>query len=466
MVRTKKFAPNGKLHMFDGDSMIHAFLFKDGQCTSYANSYLRTPRYIANEEKGRDLWGTFGDLTVKPGLESAKKLGWIALKQRVGALPYIPSTRAQNPSTATQLIGSHLYACMEINSPFRIYVDPSTARVLSGEHDDFNGKVPVFSAHSKVDSSGDVIYFARGQRTENPEETAINHYGIIDNKGVVKCRTEFRCGPGAPPAFLHDCFVTKDWSICIDHSLRADDTKLASTGYFEWDASRNVRLGLFPRKGQVSGSKASPDWYDLGFPGFVWHCVGASQKKNIVTCWMPIFTEDYSEVPIHLATEPHSYLHKIVIDTASRTVLEVKKHENIGATERCSINDKCVGEIEPKYGYLMMRGPEEMYDGFVKFDLQEERVVASVPYGHGRFGGEAYFQPRENASSEDDGYLIDIVYDKTTDSSELCIWDAKTLIESPEPIAKVVAPRRIPYGVHASFLTTEELEVQWENKDI
>ena len=80
-------------------------------------------------------------------------------------------------------------------------------------------------------------------RGRKPEETA-NHYGIIDNKGVVKCRTEFRCGPGAPPAFLHDCFVTKDWSICIDHSLQADDTKLASTGYFEWDTSRNVRLDL------------------------------------------------------------------------------------------------------------------------------------------------------------------------------------------------------------------------------
>ncbi len=458
----QKFEPTGKMHMFDGDGMIHAFLFKEGQCSSYANSYLRTPRHKANEEKGCDLWGTFGDLTIKPGLETAKKLGWISLQQRVGILPSIPNTQAQNPSTATQLIGGCLYACVEVNSPFRVYVNPSTAEVLSGEHNDFHGQIPVFSAHSKVDGAGNVVYFAKGPRTENAETSAVNHYGIIDAEGNVKCRTDFRCGTGAPPAFLHDCFVTKDWSICIDHSLRADGTKLASGGYFQWETSRNVRLGLFPRQG--AGPKADPEWYDIGFPGFVWHCVGSSQDGDVVTCWMPIFTEDYSDVPIHLATEPHSYLYKIVLNTMTKEVLEVKKFDDIGATERCSINDNCIGEVEPKYAYLMMRGPEEMYDGFVKFSLEEEKVVASVPYGQGRFGGEAFFQPRDDANSEDDGYLIDIIYDKNSDTSELCIWDAKVITENIEPVARIITPHRIPYGVHASFLTPKELETQWAKK--
>ena len=107
-----------------------------------------------------------------------------------------------------------------------------------------------------------------------------------------------------------------------------------------------------------------------------------------------------------------------------------------------------------------MRGKDEMYDGFVKFDMKTEEVVASVPYGIGRFGGEAYFQPRECATEEDDGFLIDIVYDKNRDISELCIWDAKNL-DVANPIAVVKAPHRIPYGVHASFLTPDELKAQW-----
>lgn len=453
----QRYAPNGKMHMFDGDAMLHAFVFADGKCASYANSYIRTPRFIANEDQGRDIWATFGDLTVKPGLEAAKKFSWIALQQRAGMMPFIPPTRAQNPSTATQLIAGKLYACVEVNSPFRIMVNPKTGQVSSREHDDFDGKVPVFSAHSKVDSSGNVIFFAKGARSPDARQTAINRFGVIGPDGQLKQQVSFFCGPGAPPAFLHDYFVTSSWAVCVDHSLRADPSKMTTSGYFDWDTSRNVRLGLLPR--DADGDSVEPEWYDLGMPGFVWHCVGSSQDGDRVTCWMPIFEDDYSSVPIHLASEPHSYLYKIVLNTATKTVEEVKKFEEIGATERCAINDNFIGEKEPQFGYLMMRGPEEMYDGFVKFDLKNETVLATVPYGKGRFGGEAFFQPREGATDEDDGWLMDIVYDKNTDSSELCIWDARSL-DSAEPIAVVKAPHRIPYGVHGLFLTPSELERQ------
>ena len=63
---------------------------------------------------------------------------------------------------------------------------------------------------------------------------------------------------------------------------------------------------------------------------------------------------------------------------------------------------------------------------------------------------------------EDDGWLLDIVYDKNTDTSELCIWDARQIAKSAEPVAKVKAPHRVPYGVHGLFLTPEELQRQWQ----
>ena len=102
--------------------------------------------------------------------------------------------------------------------------------------------------------------------------------------------------------------------------------------------SHNVRLGLFPRVVE-DASSVVPEWYDIGIPGFIWHCVGAREEGNIVTCWMPIFEDDYSDVPIHLATEGHSYLHKIVIDTSTKSVIEVKKFQELGPTERCAVND-------------------------------------------------------------------------------------------------------------------------------
>jgi carotenoid cleavage dioxygenase len=455
----QRHAPTGKMHMFDGDSMLHAFIFENGQCTSYSNSYVRSPRYEANEEAGRELFASFGDLTVKPPLEAAKKMGWIALQQRAGSIPDIPTTQNLSPATATQLIGGNFYACMEFNSPFRIFVNPVSGQVVSGKHNDFGGRVPVFSAHSKVDPAGNIFYFSKGPRSPDLLKNATNHFGVIDANGDIKARVDFTCGPGSPPAFLHDCFVTKSWAVCVDHSLRADAGKIATSGYFHWDATRNVRLGLLPRDAKCNS--AMVEWYDLGIPGFVWHCVAASQDGDRVTCWMPICEEDYSAVPIHLPCEPHAYLYKIVINTASNAVEEMKKFTEIGPTERCSTNNSYVGELEPRFAYLMSRGSGEMYDGFIKFDLHDEKVLASVSYGEGCSGGEAYFQPNDGAADEDDGWLIDIIYDKNTDSSKLCFWNAKQL-DASEPVAKIMIPHRIPYGVHASFLTQEELERQWK----
>ena len=46
------------------------------------------------------------------------------------------------------------------------------------------------------------------------------------------------------------------------------------------------------------------------------------------------------------------------------------------------------------------------------------------------------------------------------DASELCIWDARCLEDAP--VARVMPPHRIPYGVHGNFLTPEELAAQWK----
>ena len=232
----QRFPASGRMHMFDGDAMLHVFIFDKGQCKSYANSYIRTPRFLQNDAVGRDIHPTFGDIALRPGLETAKKIGYFELMQRAGVLPpVLPITRAQNPSTATQLIAGHLYACVEVNSPFRVYIDPADGKVYSDIHEDFDGKVPVFSAHSKVDLSGNVVYFAKGPRSRDAKQSATNHYGTISPEGKVLHTVNFECGDGPPPAFLHDCFVTNSWSICVDHSLRADASKLAKSGYFQWE---------------------------------------------------------------------------------------------------------------------------------------------------------------------------------------------------------------------------------------
>ena len=104
-------------------------------------------------------------------------------------------------------------------------------------------------------------------------------------------------------------------------------------------------------------------------------------------------------------------------------------------------------------------------EGIVKFDLQLEpevgreqievggNVKGIFQFGHGRYGSEAIFVPRESdvELEEDDGYLICFVHDENTGKSEVNVIEAKTM--SSEPVAVVPLPARVPYGFHAFFVT-------------
>ena len=69
-------------------------------------------------------------------------------------------------------------------------------------------------------------------------------------------------------------------------------------------------------------------------------------------------------------------------------------------------------------------------NGFYKFNTELRKVVAKIDIGKSKRGGEVYFQERDGATSEDDGYLMTFVYDIKTDTSEFVMWDAKTMSET------------------------------------
>ncbi len=58
--------------------------------------------------------------------------------------------------------------------------------------------------------------------------------------------------------------------------------------------------------------------------------------------------------------------------------------------------------------------------------------------------------PAENATSEDDGYLMTFVHDETTNTSHLSILDASDIAAAP--LAEVHLPRRVPAGFHGSWI--------------
>jgi carotenoid cleavage dioxygenase len=92
-----------------------------------------------------------------------------------------------------------------------------------------------------------------------------------------------------------------------------------------------------------------------------------------------------------------------------------------------------------------------MGKGALNYDLIDEREVAYFDYGD-FFGGEALFVPKAGASSEDDGYLLDLLM--TASEAALLILDAKSM----EEIARLHLPQRVPFGLHACWLDQQKVE--------
>jgi len=96
------------------------------------------------------------------------------------------------------------------------------------------------------------------------------------------------------------------------------------------------------------------------------------------------------------------------------------------------------------------------FEGFIKYDLENEKIVDRINFGETKAAGEVYFHRRDNAKSEDDGYCMSFVYDTATDKSEFVMWDAKTM--DPTPVLRTSCKARVPHGFHTFFVHEDELE--------
>ena len=59
--------------------------------------------------------------------------------------------------------------------------------------------------------------------------------------------------------------------------------------------------------------------------------------------------------------------------------------------------------------------------------------------------------PKADGTAEDDCWILTVVYDATTETSELCVLDAAD-ISAPE-VARIQLPQRVPYGFHGNWVS-------------
>jgi all-trans-8'-apo-beta-carotenal 15,15'-oxygenase len=419
-------------HPFDGDGMISSIAIKNGQAY-FRNRYVRTAGYVAEQKAKKPLYrGVFG--TQKPGGPWANAFD-LKLKN-------IANTHVIHWA-------DRLLALWEAAAPHRL--DPTTLETLG--LDDLNGLIAPggsFTAHPRIDPGHQGQPRLVGFSVKPGLSSQITLYEL-DGEGNVLLQHSHRV-PGF--AFLHDFAITPNYAIFFQNPVSFGPLPylLGLKGAAEcirFNPKQPTQIIVIPRHGQ------DPMQVIDTAPCFVFHHANAFEQEGKLVidsiCYDRFPTlegsRDYKTVDFDRV--PAGQLWRFTVDPAAATA-EVET-----LVSRCvefpALHPDRMGLA---YRYLFLgaaHAPQgnAPLQALVKLDTHtgHTEVWSDAPRG---FMGEPIFVPRPQATAEDDGWVIVLLYNGERRCSDLVILEAQNLTAGP--IARLKLPHHVPYGLHGSFV--------------
>ena len=241
------FEPLGRYHMFDGDGMLHAVTFDDGE-VSYRNRWIRTAGLEAEQRAGRALYGGLGDLHM-PGPDEVGDAG--------------PMKNLANTNIVRHA-GRRL-ALWEAGPPTEFTAELDTVGVW-----DFDGRLDgAFTAHPKIDPrTGEMLAFAY-----LPSEPYLKYFQIGAD-GTLERTVDI----DLPEAIvMHDFAITEHYAVFVDAPMVLDImAALHGEPMFRWNPDHVTRVGLLPRDGDTV------TWYETE-ASYINHFWNAWEDGDTVT---------------------------------------------------------------------------------------------------------------------------------------------------------------------------------------
>ncbi len=424
-------------HPFDGDGMIAAIRFDQGNAV-LSNRFVRTEGWLAEEAAGKVLYrGVFG--SQKPG----------------GRLANAFDLRLKNiANTNVVLLGDQLLALWEAAEPYALDPDSLETRGLS-RLDGVLKKGEAFSAHPRFDPGhhGSPCMVTFGVNTGPRSTIRLMEFATEGPDAGALLHNRSDSFPGF--AFLHDFAITPNWAVFWQNAIAFNPLPFVTgeKGAAQCLASKpggKGRFWLIPRdSGQFAGQKPrileAPD-------GFVFHHLNAYEDgdhvvvESIVYDDFPSIGPDDDFAEIDFNTVPEGRLHRCRLDLSRETVQTERISER--TCEFAMVNPDRQGQ-SARYAWMAVAEREignDPLQAIQKLDLNTgaAKIWSAAPRG---FVSEPLMVPRPGAQSEDDGWVLDLVWNGARDASDLVILNARDLAQ----IAVLELPLAIPHGLHGSW---------------
>lgn len=384
-------------HWFVGDGMLHGIQLEGGKALSYRNRWIQT-----------------------------------------AALDGGGSMTANRANTSLLQHHGRALALYEVSTPYEFNIsDLSTV----GEYD-FAGSLsgrPV-TAHPKVcPITGELFIIGY-----SPMGDYLTYSVLSPNGELIKSQ-----GIDIPnPVMMHDFQLTENYAVFMDLPIVFDLSQLEAGFPFSWQPELGARLGVMPRYGAAT----DVEWFEID-PCFVFHTFNAFEtpRGEVVLEGCRLESLNIQEfTSAENAPTPWAW----TIDLASKQtnegpILDLGMDFPKIDARRQGLRNRV------NYG-LHLVGSTADYPahatGLVKHDRDSGKTEI-WHQGEAIQPDEAIFVPAPNANGEDEGWLLSVVYNRATDKSEVIVVNAMAV--EAGPIARVLLPRRVPFGFHGMWVSTE-----------
>ncbi|NDJ18208.1 carotenoid oxygenase family protein [Myxacorys almedinensis] len=413
-------------HWFDGDGAVLGIHFKDAGAMGVYR-YVQSEEFQEEEHAGHFIYGGYGMLPpgavwnrfTKPP-KNAANTSVLAMRDRVLAL----------------WEGGHAHA---------LDLETLETRGL----DDLGGLSPSmpFSAHPKRDAkTGDSYNFG----VSFGQNAVLNVYRV-DMTGKLRQQNQIQL-EGLP--LVHDFVMAGRYLLFLISPVRLNPLLVLSrlrgfSDSLEWKPEKGTHILVIDRDSLeiVSQSETEP-WYQWHFGNGAIDTDG-NAIVNVARYESFDTNQFLKEVSTgNTETKAGSSLWQIRLNPLSGTVIAMNKVLDRDC-EFPSVNPSDVGQLW-RHTYLSVRRSRDLstglFDAIARFDQQTGDLV-EADLGEHRYAVEPLYAP--DAVDLDQGWVVTVVYDGNTDTSEVWVFDSDRL--NDEPVCRLALPEVIPMGFHGTW---------------
>jgi carotenoid cleavage dioxygenase-like enzyme len=413
-----RFKPIYYAYPMDGDGMVHAVYFDNGQAR-YRNRFVRTSGFLTERRAGRAIYGSLTHpVPIDPALIGpGGDHGPIKNGAFISVLRH----------------GGHLLALDEASTCYELTMDLDTI----GQWKAGTDKPINLGAHNRRHpKTGTLFTLAYSLREPTVEFHQIDASGNVTKTFSVAL---------AAPTMIHDFILTENHIVLLACPA-IFDLQAARSGkpLLQWQPNLGTRIGLIALDG------SSTEWLDAD-PFFVFHFGNGFERGGDI--FIDYVRHDRLNLGYATANQKVPTLHRMNIDLSSHKIADAEIADIVVEFPR--VNDG-LNALPTRFVYLptltktlqLANPPSATFNTMMKVNTETGNIVRHE-FGN-RVAGEATFIPRKAQGAEDDGYLAIFAFDPVNHTSDLVLLDAAHM--DADPVAVIRMPQRVPQGLHGNWI--------------